>query len=286
MSYALDKDMRRSSVATSAMLHAAVLIVATISFPWLKKTYDAPEPMQVELVDIAQMAQTTKQAPTPAKVEKKIDEPKPEPKKPPPAPTNKSVAPPHPVLKPPEKVEEKPEKVEEKPDENAIPKKKPDKKPDKKPEVKKEEKKQDFTTLLKNLAETKPQTQPTPKAPPVKTADARPDGQPIPLGERMTMLEMDALRHQLQGCWNIQSGAKDAETTTVDIFMVINQDRTLQSAQVVDQARYNNDTFFRAMADSAMRAVRNPNCSPFELPPDKYESWKSMTVTFDPSDMF
>ena len=286
MSYALDKDMRRSSIATSAMLHAAVLIVATISFPWLKKTYEVPEAMQVELVDIAQMAQTTKQAPAPAKVEKKVEEPKPEPKKPPPAPTNKSVEAPHPVPKPEEKVEEKPEKIEEKPDENAIPKKKPEKKPDKKPEKKVEPKKQDFSTLLKNLADTKPQTQPTPNALPVKTADVRPDGQPIPLGERMTMLETDALRHQLEGCWNIPMGAKDAETTTVDIFMVINPDRTLQSAQIVDQARYNSDRFFQAMADSAMRAVRNPNCSPFELPPDKYESWKQITVTFDPSQMF
>ena len=36
----------------------------------------------------------------------------------------------------------------------------------------------------------------------------------------------------------------------------------------------------------AMRAVRNPLCSPFELPPDKYEVWKTVTVTFDPSQMF
>jgi hypothetical protein len=284
VSYALDKDMRRSSVATSAMLHAAVLIVATISFPWLKKTYDEPAPMQVELVDIAQMAQTTKPSPTPAKVEKKIDQPKPEPKKPPPAPTHKTAEFKPPVLKPPDKVEDKPEKVEEKLDENAIPKMKPEKKPDKKPEVKKEEKKQDFTTLLKNLAETKPLTQPTPNAPPSKVVEN--SGQNIPLGDRMTMLEMDALRKQLEGCWDLPMGARDAETMTVDIFMVINQDRTLQSAQIVDQARYNNDTFFRAMADSAMRAVRNPNCSPFEVPPDKYESWKTVTLTFDPREAF
>ena len=279
--------MRRSSLATSAMLHVAVLIVATISFPWLKHDYEVPQPMQVEMVDISDMAQTTKVAPTPEKVEKKIAEEKPpEPKKPEPAPTNKSVEPKAPTLKPPEKVEEKKEeKVEEKPDENAIPKKKAEKKPDKKPVVKKEEPKKDFASVLKNLADTKPTPAPATPAPPTKVASAA-DGQPLTLGQRMTMLEEDALRKQLEGCWNPPVGAKDADKMTVDIFMVINQDRTLQSARIVDETRYNNDTFFQAMADSAMRAVRNPNCSPFDVPPDKYESWKNTTITFDPSQMF
>jgi hypothetical protein len=100
------------------------------------------------------------------------------------------------------------------------------------------------------------------------------------------MQETDALRRQLEGCWNVPIGARDADTMTVDIYMVVNQDRTLQSARIVDSSRYDSDTFFRAMADSALRAVYNPNCSPFELPPDKYETWKTITVTFDPSQMF
>jgi outer membrane biosynthesis protein TonB len=288
LAYALGKDMRRSSIATSAMLHAAALILVTISFPWWRHKYDeAPQPMSVEMVTVADMAQTTKVAPQikkeqvkPAEPEKKV-----EPKKPPPAPTNKAEEPKQAIEKPVEKTEEV---KEEKPvfDENAIPKKQP-KKVDKKPDNKKAEpKKQDFTALLKNLTDAK--TQPAPPMPPqpaTKVANAA-DGQPLPLGERMTRLESDALRQQLAGCWNLPAGAKDAETTTVDIYMVINQDRTLQSAQIVDQSRYNSDSFYAAMADSALRAVRNPNCSPFDLPPDKYDAWKTMTVTFDPSQMF
>lgn len=267
------------------MLHVAVLIFVTISLPFFKKTYEAPEPMQIEMVDLAQMAQTTKAAPKPSKPDKKPEpEQKPEPKKPPPAPTNKSAQAQTPVLKPPEKVEETKEKPIEKPDENSTEKKKAEKKPDKK-EPKKEEPKKDFASVLKNLADTKTApTPPVPQQPPTKVADA--SGQPLPIGQRMTMTEEDALRKQLEGCWNVPYGAKDAENTTVDIFMVINQDRTLQSAKVVDESRYNSDSFFRAMADSAMRAVRNPNCSPFDLPPDKYDDWKTITVTFDPSQMF
>ena len=279
--------MRRSSLATSAMLHAAVLILVTISFPFLKKKYDEPSPMQVELVEVADMAQTTKAAAKPEKAEKKPEEKKaPEVKKPQPAPTNKSVELKAPVLKP-DKLEEK---VDEKPeekviDENAIPKKKPEKKPEKKVEEKPPEPKRDFSSVLKNLVDTKPQPTPAPNLPREKTEE-RPDGQPLPIGQRMTMLETDALRHQLAGCWNVPVGARDAENTTVDIYMVVNEDRTLQSARIEDTGRYDSDTFFRAMADSALRAVYNPNCSPFELPPDKYESWKTIIVTFDPSQMF
>ena len=43
---------------------------------------------------------------------------------------------------------------------------------------------------------------------------------------------------------------------------------------------------FRAMADSALRAVRK--CSPFKIPAQFapfYNDWKDWTVTFDPKEM-
>ena len=53
----------------------------------------------------------------------------------------------------------------------------------------------------------------------------------------------------------------------------------------VDQARYASDQFFRAAADSAVRAVRNPQCSPLKLPQGKYDDWKSISIRFDPKDV-
>lgn len=49
--------------------------------------------------------------------------------------------------------------------------------------------------------------------------------------------------------------------------------------------RYMGDSYFRAAADSVLRAIRNPRCNPLELPADKYDLWKEMTVTFDPREM-
>ena len=76
-----------------------------------------------------------------------------------------------------------------------------------------------------------------------------------------------------------------AEDMVVDVRIAVNPDRTLQQATIVDQLRYNTDSVFRAAADAAMRALRNPRCTPLELPPDKYEEWKDTVLTFNPKDM-
>jgi len=283
---ALETEMRKSSITLALVFHVLVLCAGMVSLPWLKKEYDPPTPVSVEIVDISEMAQTTKVAPKPVKDEKKEEKP-PEKKPPPPAPTNTASEPVTPVKDKVDEKKEEPKKDEVLVDENAPPQKKLDKKDEKKKKVTQAPPKKDFSSVLKNLADSKPKPV-APPAPDTKPApDATPDsGENLPLGPKMTMTEMDALRAQLQGCWNVPIGGKDAENTQVDIFMVINPDRTLQSAKVVDSARYNSDSFFRAMADSAMRAVRNPLCSPFQLPPDKYDVWKRTTVTFDPSQMF
>ncbi|MCC7036238.1 MAG: hypothetical protein IT560_02915 [Alphaproteobacteria bacterium] len=277
--------MRRSSVSISLAFHAACFVLAMVSIPWLKKDYVIPTPVSVELVAIDKMAQTTKVAPTPVKKQEKKEE-EPTPPKPPPPKQNTSTEAVTPTKEPVKKedVVKKEEKV------LVDPAAHPDKKLEKKDEKKKkvtEEPKKDFASVLKNLSDEKDKTPPMPKVPDMKLDESTPkEGQNIPLGQRMTMTEMDALRAQLAQCWNVPIGAKDIDTTQVEIFMTITRDRTLASARVVDTGRYASDTFFRAIADSAMRAVRNPNCSPFELPPDKYDTWANTTVVFDASQMF
>lgn len=277
--------MRTSSIGISAGFHVALVLITMVSWPWLKKDFVIPPPISVEFVDVSKVTQTTKVAPTPVP---KPEKDQPESVKPPSAAKNTAsdaVAPKPP--KPQDKPEVKKDKAEVT-DEAALPDKKKDKdkkKPDKKqapPEPQK-----DFASVLKNLADPQDAPAVPTDQPDLKLDEkAAADGQKAPLGEKMTMSEEDALRQQLEGCWNVPFGAKDAENLRVEIFMVINPDRTLREARIVDVSRYNSDSFFRAAADSAMRAVRNPLCSPFQLPPDKYETWKTTTVTFDPSQMF
>ena len=103
--------------------------------------------------------------------------------------------------------------------------------------------------------------------------------------QKVTMSEIDVLRQQIAGCWNIAAGARQAEALSVEIEMRMNPDATVQTAQVVDGTRMNADPFFRAAAESALRALSHPDCIPLKLPVGKYEVWKSFTFNFDPKNM-
>jgi hypothetical protein len=97
--------------------------------------------------------------------------------------------------------------------------------------------------------------------------------------------EEDALRRQIAQCWNVPAGAKDIDKMVVEIYIAVNPDRSVKEVLIMDQARLATDKFFRAVAESAMRAVQNPRCSPLALPPDKYNDWKEIIFTFNPKDM-
>lgn len=278
--------MNNRSVGISIGFHVVVILIGTLSLPWLKRDFEIPPPISVELVDLDKITQTDKlvEKPTPKKEEPKEAAPKP-----PPVAKNTANEAQVPVKKEPEKKEPEPKKKDTVlVDENAPPEKKKTEEEKKKKETTKAEPKKDFSSVLKNLQDVEDEPQPKTQLPDLKLDEesASEQGAKAPLGAKLTMSEEDALRRQLEGCWNVPLGAKDAESLRVEIFMVINPDRTLREAKVVDTGRYNSDTFFRAAADSALRAVRNPLCSPFEVPPDKYETWKTVTVTFDPSQMF
>ena len=277
--------MNNRSVSISIGFHVAVILIGTLSLPWLKRDFEIPPAISVELVDLDKITQTDKlvENPTPKKEEPKEAAPKP-----PPVAKNTATEAQVPVKKEPEKKEEPKKKDTVLVDENAPPEKKKTEEEKKKKETTKAEPQKDFSSVLKNLQDAEDEPQPKTQLPDLKLDEesASEQGAKAPLGAKLTMSEEDALRRQLEGCWNVPLGAKDAESLRVEIFMVINPDRTLREAKVVDTSRYNSDTFFRAAADSALRAVRNPLCSPFEVPPDKYETWKTVTVTFDPSQMF
>jgi hypothetical protein len=101
----------------------------------------------------------------------------------------------------------------------------------------------------------------------------------------MTASERDAIAERLKACWVFPAGAYDAENLVVSIDAEFNEDKTLRSAKVTDTARYNSDPAFRAAADAALRALRNPMCNPLPLPDGKYADWGTINMTFDPKIM-
>lgn len=278
--------MRISAISYATMLHIGLLVVMIFGVPFFNtRDFDIPEPIELDIVTVEEVSRTPeRKQPIPDPPKKKPPAVK-KPEKPKPAPKSVEEKPKPAPPSPPEKVEP-PELTEDvAPVRDPIPVKKPPRKPKvvkkKKPPA---EELPDFASVLKNLAET--DTKPEPRIDERADVTSGQKPQIAPLGDRLSMSELDALRRQLASCWNAPIGARDAHKMFVEVYMVINPDRTLRHARVVDQRRYNADSFFRAMADSAMRAVQNPRCSPLRLPVDKYDQWSTMVVTFDPRDMF
>ena len=181
------------------------------------------------------------------------------PKPPPPKPKAEKPKP-KPKDKPKIKVAEKP-KTETKP--AAIkPKEKP--KPEK-PET-------DFASVLKHVEDIKAQQ------------NKKPAPQNYDPTKPLSMSEIDAIIHQISQCWTVPAGIRNAQDMAVTLRISLAKDGSAKDVTITDQSRYNNETFFRAAADSAKRAVHK--CSPLKnLPPDKYTSWSEMELTFDPKEL-
>ena len=102
---------------------------------------------------------------------------------------------------------------------------------------------------------------------------------------RVTQSDKNAIRRQIERCWNPPVGAKNAEELTVELRLFVTPDGTVQTVNVVDKARAASDPYFRAAVESAYRAVLNPRCRQLKFPLDKYEKFKTMTIVFDPREM-
>lgn len=99
---------------------------------------------------------------------------------------------------------------------------------------------------------------------------------------RLTQSEIDALRAQIQACWNPPIGAENAQELIVRLRIQFRTDGTLAAEPLL--LNNGGSPYFRVAAESAMRAVRR--CQPYTLPAAKYDVWRDVEVTFDPRDMF
>lgn len=267
----------KNGLAWSAGMHILLFLFLIFGFPHMLQPLPAHhEPVPFQIVTLADITNT--------RVDQKPEEPKP------PAPPPQEVPPaqPAPTPPPPPQAKAPPAPTPPAPPvqqaEALLPKPTVKPKPVEKPTPPQES----LASVLKDVAKLKPVA----PAPPqetkaeAKTPAAQPAASAAPsLSTRLTISEEDALRRQIEQCWNPPIGARDAQTLIVELVIDVNPDRTVINTDIVDKARYNTDSFFRAAADSAVRAVRSPRCSPLELPADKYEQWKRIDFTFDPRDM-
>lgn len=130
--------------------------------------------------------------------------------------------------------------------------------------------------LKENKKQPQQQAQPKPEPQPQGQQQASLSSQP------MSISEIDRIRRHIESCWNVPAGARDAQDLVVELRLVMNPDGRARSVEVVDSQRM-GDPFYRTAAESAMRAVRA--CGALPVPPKKYDVWRQITLTFDPSQM-
>lgn len=280
----------RAGLAVSSIGHAIILGWGLVAFA--PAAFDTPktESMPVDLVPVSELTQLQagdRSAPKkeqPKQEAKKEAEPKQaETEKKPKLPEIKQAAVPPPEVKP----EPKPEPV------------KAEAKPEPKPEA---------ATPLPPKRQPPPPRPKTPPAAKSKSRDFNPDqiaalldrrppnaeraaetptnsgafGASTGSAPRLTMSEMDALRAQIQACWNPPVGAAGAEDLIVDVRVQYRQDGTLAAEPTL--VNRGTSPYFQVAAESAMRAVRR--CQPITMPAAKYDIWRDVEIRFDPRDMF
>ena len=96
--------------------------------------------------------------------------------------------------------------------------------------------------------------------------------------------KLDLLKLHIRNCWNPPVGAAGAENLIVDIFIELNKQGYVLTVKWINQGMKRNNSFYIAAANAAIRAVKD--CEPLPLPPESYNQWKSLTLVFDPKELF
>jgi outer membrane biosynthesis protein TonB len=293
----------RWSLMASLLLHGAIVAAGVIALPSLD-SYQVEdfESIPVELVDIEEVSArhaVSKEAeeefeapPAPPRIEE-AEAPKPAPqaareveqaaREPEPEPLPElepleelieaAAAEPEPEPAPePEKAEAEPvplPKVKPKPPKRVVEKPKPEFNAD------------EMQALLNKIDETD-------QAPPKPTEMA---GMPrlaefdsmTGSDERLAADLVDALRRRIESCWTLPAGARNAEELQIKLQFALNPDGMLSNYPLVLNASAH--PAFDAAARSAQSAVKM--CEPYNfLPIEKYNLWRDIILTFDPSRIF
>lgn len=109
---------------------------------------------------------------------------------------------------------------------------------------------------------------------------AAPSGPPLSAGER------DSLRVAISRCWNLGTVSTDAMSTTVIVSVSMNADGTPITSSITLEGRDGgSEAGARQAFEAARRAIIRCGARGYQLPPEKYEQWKEIEITFNPDEM-
>lgn len=278
---------RKRGLIVSGTMHAILLLLIIVGLPSLLFDTEIEEPtaITVDILPIAALSNVkpSKQSPVKPKEEEK----------PPEKPTEDKSEDPLEELKEEKKkaspvVKTKddkpaPPEVTEAPD---APKIKEKEKP--KDEKKEEQKEDPLDAILKGVKDTAAQEKKPSKSSEKKTessSSANRSNRFDPNSPEAVSVR-DAIQSQVYRCWNVPAGAKNADELIIPLEIDYDAGGNPLKVEVATKAqpRYATDPFFRAAADSAIRAVRR--CAPLQnLPVESFSIWQYVDMNFNPRDM-
>ena len=97
---------------------------------------------------------------------------------------------------------------------------------------------------------------------------------------KLSQTEIDKIKNYIGKCWDTSIGASEVKMV-IPLKISANMDGSINSVEIIDTNFYAQNTFYRATADSARRAVLD--CSPLPLPKNKAKLFKNFILDFDPS---
>lgn len=257
---------RWGGVAVALLLHAAVVASAYVSWEHkLEIADESPPSVPVDLVTIADktdIAPLIDRSVKPAPADDIKPPPQDTPVPTPPPPQTEAAPAPEPAPSPMAKPEIAP-----------APTVKPQTRP--KPTDAKKPKSDDFAALLNALT--------APAATPhnARVADRTVKG--VGAMNAMTMDLIDALKNQIQQCWSPPVGAPHPEQLIVSFRIFLGPDGSVARPPQLSSDSGSGNPFLRSAEEAARRAIYT--CAPYKLPADKYNTWRDITVDFDPRKM-
>jgi colicin import membrane protein len=272
--------MLKRSVIVSGLLHVAVIAAATVAWPHaLNLPDESPPVVPVDLVtiaDVTNIAPSVKEAEKPPTPPEEQAPPQPEAAAPPPP--KAEVAPPDPDKVPLPKPKEPPKEAEQNASTAPVNPARPRRKPT--PDA---QQKFDVDSVLALLDKRAPKA----AAPPANAKPAEDTVKGLGAQDALTMDLKDALLAQMRECWNVPVGAPNPEQLIVQVRVFLAQDGSLAQPPQLEpasRAAAAASPYMRTAAEAALRAVNV--CEPYKrLPREKYDAWREIVMTFDPSKM-
>lgn len=106
-----------------------------------------------------------------------------------------------------------------------------------------------------------------------------------PQGPPLTAGEKDGLRIAVQQCWNVGSLSSDALRTTVVVGVELNRDGTVAGDVRLISSDGGSGAAERQAYEAARRAILRCSAGGFDLPPEKYDHWREVEMSFNPESM-